>query len=157
MSVQVARTTDIAACQAIRRTVFIEEQGVSEADEVDGRDATALHLLATDGGTPVGTARLIVAGDVGKIGRVAVLPGHRGTGLGVRLIALALEVLRADPRLRVARLGAQTHAIGFYQRLGFAVVGDEYLDAGIAHRDMERGLDKVGDVFRMTQIGPRDS
>ena len=133
-------TRDIATCQRLRRVVFIDEQGVSEADEVDGLDDQAIHLLALDGDTPVGTARLLLKGPVGKIGRVCVLPQARGTGLGAALIGKALEVLRDQPGVAEAYLGAQSHATGFYEKLGFAVEGDEFMDAGIPHRHMRRAL-----------------
>lgn len=133
-------TQDIATCQRLRRVVFIEEQGVSEADEVDGRDTGAIHLLAVDGDVPVGTARLLVKGSTGKIGRVCVLPQARGTGLGAALIKKALDVLRAQPGLTEAYLGSQAHATGFYEKLGFAVEGEEFDDAGIPHRHMRRTL-----------------
>jgi len=133
-------TRDIAACRALRREVFINEQGVSEADEVDGLDDSAIHLLAVDGDAPVGTARLLVKGAVGKIGRVCVLPAARGTGLGAALILAALEELRRVPGVTEACLGSQSHATGFYEKLGFVVEGDEFLDAGIPHRHMRRAL-----------------
>jgi predicted GNAT family N-acyltransferase len=133
-------TRDIATCQSLRRVVFIEEQGVSETDEVDGLDGAAIHLLALAGETPVGTARLLLKGPVGKIGRVCVLPGARGTGLGAALIRVALEVLRDQQGVTEAYLGAQSHATGFYEKLGFAVEGEEFLDAGIPHRHMRRAL-----------------
>ncbi len=136
MSVIIARTDDVAACRALRRTVFIDEQGVSEVDEVDGRDSTALHLLATLNGQAVGTARLMIGGDTGKIGRVCVLRDHRGSGLGAALIRAAVAEFRRMPGLACAKLGAQTHALGFYARLGFAAEGPVYLVAGIEHRDM---------------------
>lgn len=133
-------TRDIATCQHLRRVVFIDEQGVSEADEVDGLDDGAIHLLALDGETPVGTARLLVKGAAAKIGRVCVLPEARGTGLGAALIVKALEVLRAEPGVTEAYLGSQSHATGFYEKLGFVVEGAEFLDAGIPHRHMRRAL-----------------
>ena len=133
-------TDDIPTCRALRRVVFIEEQGVSEADEVDGLDGRAIHLLAWDGDCPVGTARLLVKGPVGKIGRVCVLPEVRGLGLGAALIVTALNVLRDQPGLAEAYLGSQSHATGFYEKLGFAVEGEEFLDAGIPHRHMRRAL-----------------
>ena len=133
-------TRDIDTCRHLRRVVFIEEQGVTEADEVDGLDAEAIHLLAFDGASPVGTARLLLNGSVGKIGRVCVLPSARGTGLGAALIRAALEVLRDQPGVREAYLGSQSHATGFYEKLGFAVEGEEFLDAGIPHRHMHRAL-----------------
>ena len=130
---------DMEAVLDIRARVFIEEQGVSEEDERDGQDADAIHLIAFDGTRAVGTARLLLQGDTGKIGRVAVLHDKRGTGLGKALIRAALEVLRAEG-LTQAKLGSQTHAIGFYEGLGFVVTGPEFMDAGIPHRDMVLAL-----------------
>ncbi|MEK6217222.1 MAG: drug:proton antiporter, partial [Boseongicola sp.] len=63
MTTEITVTRDIATCQAIRRNVFIVEQGISEADDLDGLDDVAIHLLATVGANPVGTARLLVKGD----------------------------------------------------------------------------------------------
>ena len=140
MTPRIEVTADVPTCQALRRVVFIDEQGVSEADEVDGLDGRAIHLLAWDGDCPVGTARLLVKGGVGKIGRVCVLPEARGLGLGAALIGAALEVLGAQPGVAEAYLGSQSHATGFYEKLGFAVEGEEFLDAGIPHRHMRRAL-----------------
>jgi predicted GNAT family N-acyltransferase len=134
--IEIAPTRDIATCRALRRTVFIEEQGVSEADEVDDLDDQAIHLLVTDQGRPVGSARLLVLGEIGKIGRVCVLPALRGTGLGAALMRAAVAEFRKQPGVRKVKLGAQTHALGFYERLGFRAVGAEFLDAGIPHREM---------------------
>lgn len=136
MKLTVAPTDDLATCLALRRTVFIEEQGVPEADEVDGADAGARHLLALADGRPVGTARLLIRGDTGKIGRVCVLAGARGRGIGAALVRAAVAEFAATPGITAVKLGAQTHALGFYAALGFAVSGPEYLDAGILHRDM---------------------
>lgn len=136
MTLHIARTDDLAACLALRRAVFIDEQGVPEADELDGRDLDAIHLLATLDGRPVGCARLLVEGATGKIGRVCVLPEGRGRGIGAALVREGVEVLRAMPSVAQARLGAQIHALGFYERLGFRAEGADYIDAGIPHRDM---------------------
>ena len=138
MSVTIETTEDISACLDLRRAVFMGEQGVSEAEEIDGLDGSCLHLLARDEGVAVGTARILFKDEVAKIGRVCVLRRHRGQGLGAALIreALALSAGRA----RTARLGAQVHAIGFYEALGFTATGPVYDDAGIPHRDMVRPL-----------------
>lgn len=136
----IEETTDLAACHALRRAVFIEEQNVPEALELDDLDDGAIHLLAREEGRPVGTARILLKGDTGKIGRVAVLAQARGQGLGAALIRAALDALRTRPGITRAMLGSQTHAIGFYQKLGFVAEGPVYDDAGIPHRDMSRDL-----------------
>lgn len=136
MTPTITLTDDIATCRALRRIVFIEEQGVSEADEVDDLDGEAEHLLASLAGEPVGSARLLTLGDTGKIGRVCVLADRRGTGLGAALVRAAVARFRATPGITRVKLGAQTHALGFYEALGFTAIGPEYDDAGIPHRDM---------------------
>lgn len=137
MTEWIGATDDLAACHALRREVFIDEQGVSEAEEMDDLDDQAIHLLATLGGQPVGTARLIRKGDTGKIGRVCVLKSARGTGLGARLMRASVDHFRTMPGVTRAYLSAQAHALGFYENLGFTAYGPEYDDAGIPHRDME--------------------
>ncbi|MBE2277979.1 MAG: GNAT family N-acetyltransferase [Rhodobacteraceae bacterium] len=133
-------TGDLETCLALRRQVFIEEQGVSLEEDVDGLDPSATHLLAMVDGRPVGTARLLELGDTGKIGRVCVLPEARGAGLGAALIRAAVEEFRHRPGIARVKLGAQVHALEFYEKLGFRAFGPEYMDAGIAHRDMALAL-----------------
>lgn len=136
MSLMVQETRDIAACQALRRVVFVEEQGMSLADDVDGRDVGARHLLAVLSGEYVGTARLLTDGATGKIGRVCVLKEARGQGIGVALICQSVAMFRITPGVHKVKLGAQTQALGFYAALGFQPVGEVYQDAGLPHRDM---------------------
>ena len=140
MSLTITETRDIATCRHLRRVVFIDEQGVSEADEVDDLDDIAIHLLASENGKALGSARLIVQGHIGKIGRVCVLREARGKGIGAALIRAAVERLRKLPGVTKAKLGAQTHAIDFYRALGFTPIGEICLDAGIEHQDMTRPL-----------------
>ncbi|MEI4473145.1 GNAT family N-acetyltransferase [Frigidibacter sp. MR17.24] len=140
MTVEVREVTDYAPCIALRRTVFCEEQGYGLEEEPDALDPQARHLLGLVDGVPMGAARLLSAGDVGKIGRVCVLPAARGTGLGARLMEVAVAKLAEDPALARAYLSAQTQALGFYERAGFVAEGPEYLDGAVPHRDMWRPL-----------------
>ena len=137
--IEIAVTEDIVACLRIRETVFTGEQGVSREEDEDGRDPEAIHLLATLDGVVVGTARILIKGEVGKIGRVAVLKGVRRRGIGRDLMMAALVQCRAHG-LTGATLGAQTHALAFYEALGFTAVGPEFMDAGIPHREMVAAL-----------------
>lgn len=136
----IAVVDDYTPCIALRRAVFIGEQGISEAEEMDDLDDTAIHMLATVNGKPAGTARLLLDGDIGKIGRICVLADHRGTGLGAKIVEAAMDHLRTLPAIKRAKLGSQDHAIGFYEKLGFVGYGPFYDDAGIPHRDMIRDL-----------------
>ena len=123
----------------IRRVVFIVGQDVPEDLERDGADDEAIHLIAFHEGRPIGTARLLVDGDHAKIGRVSVLEDLRGRGHGTALMNFALDELRRES-VRVAKLASQTHALEFYEALGFVAEGPEFLDAGILHRNMTRVL-----------------
>lgn len=133
-------TRDIAACHHIRKAVFVDEQGIALAEDLDGMDDQATHLLATDEGVPIGTARILEKGNAGKIGRLAVLKSHRGQGIGAAIMRAALNDLSTRPHLTQARLGAQIDAIAFYEALGFSPEGEEFLDAGLPHQEMVRPL-----------------
>ena len=128
---------DAARLAEVRRVVFIGEQGVPEAMEWDEYDAVSDHWLAlAEDGTPIGCARLLPDG---HIGRMAVLPAWRGRGIGRALLAAVTSAARARG-VRTLRLSAQTHAVAFYTRAGFAAEGDEYEEAGIPHVAMRRDL-----------------
>lgn len=126
---------DIAS--GIRRVVFIDEQQVPQEEEWDGQDPACRHFLAYLNGKPVGTARLLPDG---HIGRVAVLADARGAGIGGRLMDAAVVTAQRLGHRQVA-LSAQLHALAFYERLGFVAHGDEFMDAGIPHREMTLSFD----------------
>lgn len=136
MNISIAVTQDQEACFALRHEVFVMEQGVPIEEEQDAQDANATHLLAKDGTTPVGAARILFHDNTAKIGRVCVLKPARGTGLGAELIRYAIAHAKNQPGIHQVKLGAQTHALGFYEKLGFRAFGSVYLDAGIDHQDM---------------------
>ncbi len=127
---------------AIRREVFIEEQQVSEAEEYDGQDETAIHILAWSGTQAIGTGRLRLFGDYAKLERIAVLAPWRGLHIGQFLVKELITLAQRQGATE-ARLGAQTHAIGFYERLGFVAYGEIFDDAGIPHRMMKCKLSQV--------------
>ena len=129
----------------VRLEVFVVEQAVPLALEIDARDEepTTIHLLASGAdGTPLGAGRLLMEPEhPGRVhlGRLAVRSIVRGTGLGARIVA-ALEQTALShsgrPRVEVV-LSAQEQAMGFYKRCGYRVLnGHRYLDAGIWHQDM---------------------
>ncbi|MFJ2727265.1 GNAT family N-acetyltransferase [Streptomyces collinus] len=141
---------DREACFAIRKEVFVAEQGVPQDIEYDAYDAVAVHVLAVrEDGEPLGTGRLLfgeaaaakTGGDasVGSLGRLAVAGAARGLGIGVALVRAIEEAARAHG-LSAVDLHAQSHALGFYERLGYEAYGPEFLDAGIPHRSMRRVL-----------------
>ncbi|MEJ6393455.1 GNAT family N-acetyltransferase [Gymnodinialimonas sp. 2305UL16-5] len=141
MKIALAETDALKqACFAIRRAVFIEEQRIPEPEEWDDYDAIALHYLAEDAFGPAGTARVISRDDSAKIGRVAVLQRHRGTGLGAQIMRAVMADAKARGFAR-AELESQVYAIPFYGRLGFVAEGPEYDDgSGIMHRLMRADL-----------------
>ncbi|WNM36707.1 GNAT family N-acetyltransferase [Streptomyces sp. Li-HN-5-11] len=141
---------DREACFAVRKEVFVVEQGVPEDIEYDALDAVAVHVLAVrDDGLPLGTGRLLhgeaaaarTGGDraVGSLGRLAVARQARGLGVGVALVRAIEDAARARG-LQAVDLHAQTQALGFYERLGYEAYGPQFPDAGIPHRAMRRAL-----------------
>lgn len=143
-SVVRVRVADWGECGAdarsVRRRVFVEEQGIPEAAEVDeANDATCRHVLAhCDGQGCVGTGRLFPDG---HLGRLAVLPSHRATGVGGAMARALIEDARRMGLVKLA-LSAQVTAEAFWTRLGFQRVGRVYAhpQAKLDHVDMEMKL-----------------
>jgi predicted GNAT family N-acyltransferase len=134
---EAALAADGDAIRAVREAVFIREQGVPADLEWDGRDGEAIHLLAlAPDGQAVGTARLLPGG---RLGRMAVLRAWRGRGIGSALLARAIGIARREG-LAGLQLSAQSGAVAFYDRHGFAVEGAEFEEAGIRHRRMVLAL-----------------
>jgi len=126
-----------AAAAPIRFTVFVDEQKVPAEIEIDTQDPLSLHALALDAsGTAVATGRLLPDG---HIGRMAVTQAARGQGAGTAVLLALMQAARERGHREVV-LSAQTHAVPFYARLGFATEGAVYDDAGIPHIDMRRAL-----------------
>lgn len=141
-----AEDAEMSSCYAIRNAVFIQEQQVPIEIEMDSYDKSAIHILAISGDVPCGAARLVITEEkngnkVGKIGRVCVLKDKRGCGIGRKIMEFAVEELhRLIGSGNKARLGAQVHALKFYESLGFELIPgeEEYMAAGgVPHRDME--------------------
>jgi predicted GNAT family N-acyltransferase len=131
--------SEVEAALALREDVFCGEQGVSLADERDGRDGEAVHLVVIDDGEVIGTCRLLVEGSTIKLGRMAVAPAARGRGLAGALLEEADAQSRTLGGERIA-LAAQLTAQPIYRRAGYEPYGDVFLDAGIDHVMMAKDL-----------------
>ncbi len=127
----------------IRFKVFVDEQKVPAEEELDSIDPVAFHVIAyNEQGKACGTARLFTDpgnSGVARVGRMAVLAGARGTGCGGALLSALIAEAKLQGYAHVI-LSAQLHALGFYEKHGFAAQGDVYEDAGIPHKTMIRLL-----------------
>ncbi|MEK4384910.1 GNAT family N-acetyltransferase [Solibacillus sp. FSL W7-1464] len=125
---------------ALRKEVFVKEQGVPLSLEIDDYDETAVHFLVNEGENSIATARLrVVEPKVGKVERVCVLNNYRGKRLGA-LIMEAVEQYAKNATFEKLKLNAQSYAIPFYEKLDYIVTSPEFMDAGIPHRAMEKKI-----------------
>lgn len=122
---------------AIRRAVFVTEQGISEAEEIDRvTDATWHYVLYDDQGRAVATARMTPEGAGGvHVQRVATLKAARGHGYARQLLAQMASDARSHG-YQSLKLGAQVTAQSFYQQLGYQPVGTRFMEAGLTHQKM---------------------
>lgn len=123
-----------ADIRRVRDAVFVAEQSVPPELEWDAEDIDAVHFLAYEGDFAIGTARLLPDGE---IGRLSVLKDWRGMTVGEALLKAVIH--EAETRgLNEQKLSAQVQAVAFYERFGFTVVSEEFLEAGLPHVDMIR-------------------
>jgi predicted GNAT family N-acyltransferase len=130
------------AARAVRHAVFVVEQNIPVALEWDEWDDLSLHAVVFDAARePVGTARLLPASfdrdspHTGHIGRMAVLEHVRRAGIGGALLQALMAAAPAQGFSEIV-LHAQSYVAPFYARHGYVIEGDEFIEAGIAHRTM---------------------
>ena len=135
----VGSEADWQGALAVRHAVFVVEQGVPLELERDELDASAVHVVAASSGEVVGTARLTLEAEL-RIGRVAVLPPWRRRGIAGMLVS-ALEAEARRLGAAEVSLHSQSYVRSLYAKLGYAVAGEPFVEAGIDHVLMIKRLD----------------
>ncbi len=120
----------------LRTRVFVGEQKVPASLELDALDADCLHVKALDGNACIGTGRLLPDG---YIGRMCVASEFRNQGIGTLMLENLIQQAETAGHVQVM-LNSQSYAIPFYQKNGFVIDSDEFIEAGIPHRHMVRYL-----------------
>lgn len=136
---EIANDVEMEAVYRLRDDVFVHEQDLTHDARDDPEDGHSIHLLAFDGGTPVGTGRVTLYGREAQVAWVAVAISHRRRGVGDAIMRALIERSRHEGATFMS-LNAQAHAIPFYTRLGFESISGEFRMGGIAHRVMTRRL-----------------
>lgn len=140
MEVRAARDqSEVDQALALREQVFCVEQGVELAADQDGLDEFAIHVVAVESDRVVATCRVLVEGDVGRLGRMAVEASSRGRGLGAAILAAAERSAR-DAGARLMRLHAQRYVEDMYIAAGYVAYGEPFVEEGIPHISMEKPL-----------------
>lgn len=136
----VATDKELTDAFEVRREVFVHEQKVDEAEEYDGLDNEALHVIAENRGRVIGTARVrFRSPNEAKIERMAVLRPFRRQGVGGRILSFLNEELRNRQIAHVV-LHAQIAVTEFYRAHGFQGKGPRFWEAGIEHIEMRMQL-----------------
>ncbi|MBN6887506.1 putative GNAT family N-acyltransferase [Cytobacillus horneckiae] len=123
----------------VRKEVFVYEQDVPMEEEIDEHEQEATHFVLYDENEPGGAGRFRIVDGYGKIERVCVRKETRKGGSGKKIM-LSIEDHARAQGIDTLKLHAQTHAIPFYEKLGYEVISDEFLDAGIPHRTMKKNI-----------------
>jgi predicted GNAT family N-acyltransferase len=129
----------LEAVYEIRDEVFVDEQALTDDARTDPDDRDSFHYLALLGDEPIGAGRLTMYGREAQVAWVAVRQQYRRHGVGKAIMLSIVERARMEDADRIL-LNAQTHAIGFYEGLGFDVVGSEFFMSGIGHQVMIKRL-----------------
>ncbi len=146
MSLEIRRPRDARerdAAMALRREVFVGEQGVPPEEEIDAADASAIHIVAVDDADSavLGTCRVIDDGNgILRVGRLCVRSSARRRGVAAALLGEAEREARAAGA-RILAMHAQTHAMSLYESLGYEPRGERFDEVGIEHLAMEKRLD----------------
>jgi len=124
---------DYESCLFIRKQVFIIGQNIPVEIELDDDKIDATYFLANLSGNPVGTARYRKTDFGIKLERFAVLENARNFGVGKALVLFIINYLKNE---KMIYLNAQKSVIGFYEKLGFGQIGDQFYEASIPHKKL---------------------
>nr|WP_100374598.1 GNAT family N-acetyltransferase [Bacillus sp. FJAT-45037] len=136
---KVTNQSQLDDAYSVRMNVFVDEQNVPKEEELDQYDETATHFVVYNGNEVVGAARLRQVETYAKMERVCIAKEVRGTGVG-KILMKQMEAEAKDQKLSTSKLNAQTQAVPFYEKLGYTVISEEFLDAGIPHVTMTKAL-----------------
>ena len=130
---------EVEQALALREQVFCVEQGVELDADRDGLDEEAIQIVAVEAAQVVGTCRVLLDREVGRLGRMAVDARVRGRGVGAAILAAAERSAR-EAGARLMRLHAQRHVEDMYAAAGYSVDGEPFVEEGIPHVSMEKRL-----------------
>jgi predicted GNAT family N-acyltransferase len=125
---------------ALRRMIFIEEQGVDETLELDGQDNFATLIVMYVDDLAVGCARYRILDDAVKVERVGILREYRRRGLGEHIMAFVEVQIHEYTKAKWITLNAQLTAKDFYLHLGYAPIGPIFVEANIEHQKMMKEI-----------------
>ena len=132
-------TTIYEDALAIRKEVVVTEQQVPLSLEIEDEEV-CVHFVLYENNEPAATVRLFPKDkSTYKIQRMAVLKKSRKKGFGRDIMVAAEEYAKIFGKTQTI-LGAQTHALAFYESMGYEAFGDEFLDAGIKHFNMKKEI-----------------
>ena len=130
---------DMEAAVSIRFRVFVDEQAVPAEIELDEYDAVATHAIAIEDGQAIGTGRMYFEGGEARIGRMAVDSTHRRRGIGGLILSFLEQEAKAQGAAEIV-LHAQDYVKAFYAAHGYTEHGDTFMEAGILHVEMRKGV-----------------
>jgi predicted GNAT family N-acyltransferase len=140
MNLKVVSTEEeLQDAYSIRKEVFVHEQRVPEEMEIDEYEDAATHFVLYKDKRVIGAGRFRVLEGIGKVERICVKQNVRGTGAGKEIMR-GIEHFANDHHIKSLKLNAQTSAIPFYEGLGYEIVSEEFMDAGIPHKTMKKTL-----------------
>ncbi|WKB36014.1 GNAT family N-acetyltransferase [Terrilactibacillus sp. S3-3] len=134
-AIRITEDNDLKKAFHIKKKVFVEEQGVpleDEFDEFDRLKGECEHILVYYNDHPVGTGRLRVVDNFGKLERICILEPYRKLGIG-KIIIRALEEIAEEKGVSQVKLHGQTQAEGFYKKLGYHTSSNMFMEDGIPH------------------------
>lgn len=126
----------------LRRIIFVDEQQVPIEEELDKYDDVATHFVGYQKNIPIAASRLRWINNFGKLERICIIKSQRGKSFGTKMVK-AMESEIRNRGFTKAKLNAQIYAIDFYQQLGYNVITEAFLDAGIPHVTMVKQLNKT--------------
>lgn len=135
-------TTELYELLKARAEIFVVEQNCVYQD-LDGVDYRSLHVYYEEDGRVLAYLRAFEKEDMEntvQMGRVLSI--EHGIGLGGKILKEGLQIISKKMNPKCIYIEAQCYAVGYYEKVGFEVCSDEFLEDGIPHVQMKLFIDK---------------
>lgn len=124
----------------LRDDILRKPLGLSFSHEELEKEKEHLLIGAYDDDTMLGCCMLVEEDpQTVRLRQMAVINDLQGKGIGRALMQFA-ENLARDRGYKKITMHARKHALGFYEKMGYNRVGNEFVEITIPHYAMEKEL-----------------
>lgn len=133
-------TTEYQQMVKLRRDILRKPIGIDFTPDELEKERENMLIAAFDDEQILGCCMLVKeSAQKVRLRQMAVLNDLQGKGIG-RALTLFAENIARDQGYRIINMHARKPVVGFYEKMGYRVVSEEFTEISLPHFEMEKEL-----------------